>query len=151
MIRIATRANIELYDGWKLDNGITNWRKGAVLYHHWDSYPSWMGPRLEDLLTQVKKALDQAGYPYWWDSGRVGALIVKLSADEDELKKGVPAFQPCFELHGDIEYLWRVYLGPEDGEYDIQCFAVCFDWDKDTIKRLEKVDWRKEIEREQRR
>lgn len=148
---MATRSNIELYDGWKPDNGKTAWRQGAVLYHHWDGYPSWMGPRLEELLKQVKAALDQAGYPYWWDSDRVGALMVKLSADEDEMKKGVPAFQTCFKHHADIEYLWRVFLGPKEGVYDIECFSIAYDWDKDIIKHLEKVDWRKEVERQQRR
>ncbi|GIK43877.1 MAG: hypothetical protein BroJett011_77100 [Chloroflexota bacterium] len=108
-----------------------------------------MGPRLEELLKQVKEALDKAARSYWWDSERVGALMVKLSSDEDEAKKGVPAFQPCLELHLDIEYLWRVFLGPEDGEYDIQCFSISHDWDKDVIKSLEQVDWRQEVERQQ--
>jgi hypothetical protein len=107
-----------------------------------------MGPRLEELLNRVKAALDKAGYPYWWDSERVGALMVKLSSDEDEAKKGVPAFQPCLELHQDIEYLWRILLGPEDGAYGIQCFSISHDWEKDTIKSLEQVDWRQEVKRE---
>ena len=48
--------------------------------------------------------------------GLLGALMIKLSADEDELHKSVPAFQPCLDLRIDIPYLWTVFLGPKDGE-----------------------------------
>jgi hypothetical protein len=149
---MSTRANIELYDGWEEDRGqrkVILWTKGAVLYHHCDGYPSWMGPELERILQAVKRELDKAGFPYWWDSERVGALMVKLSADDSEFYKGVPHFKPCLELHGDIEYLWRVFLGPKDGEYDIQCFEIAHDWEKDVIKWLKPVDWGKEVKRQQ--
>ena len=92
-------------------------------------------------MKEAKKELDKAGFPYWWDSERVGALIVKLSADESEIHKSVPAFQPCLDLHGDIDYVWRVFLGPKDGEYEIQCFRIAHDWEKDQIKHIEQVDW----------
>ncbi len=134
---MSTRANIELYDGV---------HRGVMLYHHCDGYPSWMGPELERKLKQAQAGLDEAGYPYWWDSERVGALIVKLSANESDLHKNVPTFQPCLNQHGDIEYLWRVYLGPGNGEYEIQCFRVSWDWEKGAIKRLDKVDWKEEGE-----
>ena len=143
---MSTRANIELYDGWEEQNRIgkrIRWRKGAVLYHHCDGYPAWLGPELERKLEQAKKELDDAEFPYWWDSERVGALIVKLSANE-EFYRNVPSFQPCLDVHGDTNYLWRVFLGPRDGEYEIQCFKVTWDWDKDQLKGLETVDWRKE-------
>jgi hypothetical protein len=111
-----------------------------------------MGPRLEELLQQAKEALEQAGHIHWWDSERVGALIVKLSIAEDELKPGVPTFQPCNRLHGDIDYLWRVFLKIEQcGKYEIKCYSISHDWEKDLIKHLEEVDWKKENEREQRR
>ena len=144
---MSTRANIELYDGWKKENEIgkrTVWKKGVLLYHHCDGYPSWMGPELERKLKETEEELKKAGYPYWWDSERVGALIVKLSPSADELHGGVPTFQPCLDLHGDIEYLWRIFLGPEDGEYEIQCFRVTWDWEKDEIKGLEELNWREE-------
>ena len=150
---MSTRANIELHDGWEEDRKqgkMTWWRKSAVLYHHYDGYPSWMGPELERILKAARQELHTAGYPYWWDSERVGALMIKLSADSD-VYGGVPRFKPCLNLHGDIDYLWRVFLGPEAGAYEIQCFRVDHDWDKDVIKRLEPVDWRKEIERQRER
>jgi len=148
---MSTRANIELYDGWEKHQGKSKWivwKKGAVLYHHHDGYPSWMGPELERILKTVKQELDQAGYSYWWDSERVAALMVKLSADDSEFYKGVPRFQPCLNLHIDINYLWRVFLGPKDGAYDIQCFSIVVGWDKDMIETLEPVDWRKEAKRQ---
>ena len=95
---MSTRANIELYDAWGGESDVgrwMHWKKGAVLYHHCDGYPAWMGPELQRKLKEAKKELDKAGFPYWWDSERVGALIVKLSADESEIHNSVPAFQPC--------------------------------------------------------
>ena len=144
---MSTRANIELYDGWEESNSLgksTIWKKGALLYHHCDGYPSWMGPELERKLKEAEEELKEAGYPYWWDGERVGALIVKLSANGDELHRGIPAFQPCLDLHGDIDYLWRVFLGPKEGKYEIECLSVTHDWEKDQIEHLERVDWRKE-------
>jgi len=146
---VSTRANIELYDGWEEEKEIgkrMTWKKGVILYHHCDGYPSWMGPELESRLEAARKELKKAGHPYWWDSERVGALIVKLSANAGRLHRNVPTFQPCLDLHGDIEYLWRVFLGPKDGESEIRCFSVTWDWEKDQIKCLKEVDWRKEIE-----
>ena len=146
---MATRSNIELYDGWGEGQGQgkrTVWHKGVVLYHHWDGYPSWMGPELERILQAAKKELAKARRLYWWDSERVGALMIKLSADGKGCDRHVPRFKPCVELHRDIEYLWRVFLGPKDGEYEIQCASISHDWKRDVIEHLEPVDWRKEID-----
>jgi hypothetical protein len=150
---MSTRANIELHDGWEEDRKqgkMTWWRKTAVLYHHCDGYPSYMGPELERILQAAKQALDRSNSPNWWDGERVGALMITLSVD-GELYESVPRFKPCLNLHGDIDYLWRVFLGPKVGAYEIQCFRVDHDWNKDVIKHLEPVDWRKEIERQRER
>ena len=43
---MSTRANIELYDAWGGESDVgrrMHWKKGAVLYHHCDGYPAWMG------------------------------------------------------------------------------------------------------------
>ena len=118
---MSTRANIEPYDGWEVEDKMgkwTNWKKGAILYHHCDGYPSWMGPELESKLRAAKGELKKAGYPDWWDSERVGALIVNL---------------------------WRVSLGPKDGESEIQCFRVTWDWEKNQVKCLKEVDWSRAV------
>lgn len=140
---MATRANIELCDK-RVTNGKITWQAGVLLYHHWDGYPTWMGPELERMLKLVKAALATAGFSYWWDSERVGALMIKLSAD-DMSDKGIPRFQPCTALHGDIEYLWRVHLGAS-GQYEIQCFQVRMDWETGRIHSTQPVNWRQAVE-----
>jgi hypothetical protein len=135
---------IELCDKRAYD-GKTSWGVGVILYHHWDGYPAWMGPELDRILKQVKTTLNTAGFSYWWDSERVGALMIKLSADSTSYN-GVPRFQPCTALHGDIDYLWRVLLGTS-GEYDIQCFRVNVDWETGRIRSTQPIEWRKEAER----
>jgi hypothetical protein len=144
-VAMATRANIELYDGWQQGDSALRWHKGVVLYHHYDGDPTWMGPELEHQLRRAKTTLVRQKLRYWWDSERVGALIVKQSVAQDGVNKGVPRFHPGLELHGDIDYLWRVFLGPEVWQYDIQCFRVKHDWEKDLILRLEPVDWRQAV------
>ena len=141
---MSTRANIELYDGWRDTSGSEDrieWRKGALLYHHHyhhdEGYLSWMGPELARKLQAAEEALDTVGHADWWDSERVAALVVKLSADGD----GIPAFQPCAELHRDIEYLWRVFLTARSG-YRIRCFRVRWDWERSGTRGLEEEDWR---------
>ena len=134
---MSTGANVELDDGTL---------RGVILYHHCDGYPSWMGPELERKLKQAQAELNEAGYPYpyFWDSETVGALIVKLSVDEDGEHKNVPTFQPCLSMNEDIEYLWQVHLGPKRGEYEIRCFRVSWDSETGEIEQLDKVDWREE-------
>ena len=136
---MSTRANVEFYTYYE-DAKSTGKKpyKGALLYHHSDGYPEWMGGRLIKALEDAKNQLAQAGHSYWWDSERVSAIIVAQDANSSEYRKGVPAFQPCSELHGDIEYLWRIYLGPTDGAYEIKCFKVEMDWNA-KIKSLTEV------------
>ena len=115
---------------------------GVRLYHHSDGYPSFMRPKLKRFLPAVFAYLKEAGHPYWWDSERVAAVLIALSIEDYEqpLKPfstdrpnqyvsgsngpyrtngGVPTFQPCFAEHCDIEYVWKVTLGPEQGKFKI--------------------------------
>jgi len=129
---MSTRANIEFYDDWgKWDNKRRkeDWHLGARLYHHSDGYPSFMYRKIERFLQKVKKILTREKRPYWWDSERVSALFVSLGRgkygvpeenpsepDEDYKKYGgnyIPRFQPSQEIHGDIEYLYRIKLKDE--------------------------------------
>ena len=140
---MSTRSNIELYACWEpAHKQSIERRKTAVLYHHHDGYPTWMGPELERILNQTKAVLEQAGSLDWWDGERVGALMVKLSADDTEDAKNVPRFQPCLELHIDIDYLWRVFLGPKVGQYEICCYEISHDWSSGGIESLQAVNWR---------
>jgi hypothetical protein len=134
---MSTRCNVEIYDSYPSE-------PGAMLYHHSDGYPDFMRGKLERFLTAAYRHLQEAGYPYWWDSERVAAVIVLLSVEDydeplrpfstdraDRYEPGankyrhlVPVFQPCLHRHGDIEYVWRVILGPKQGEFTIGYHAV---------------------------
>lgn len=135
---MSTRANIELWDRWTYEDEPQE-RLGVRLYHHYDGYPSWMGPELVRMLGQVKDTLDAENRSYWWDSERVGALFVSLSADG-----GMPEFQPCYDLYGDIEFLWKIYLYGQ-GEYEIKCKAVKGFGNN---QRFVGIDWEAVIARE---
>ena len=149
---MSTRANIELYTCWEPEHKrYIETRKEVVLYHHHDGYPAWMGQELERILDQAKVTLEQAGYAYWWDGERVGALMVKLSADDTEYYQSVPRFQPCLKPHIDIEYLWRVFLGPNAGTYKIYCYEISHDWLSGEVDSLKPVNWRAVIKNEKKR
>jgi hypothetical protein len=163
---MSTRCTIEVVDTYKNKEGkLVESKHPVLLYHHSDGYPSFMGPYLEEMLTEAYKYLQDAGYPYWWDSERVSAVIVVLSmmeyetptrpeyskiAKETAKRKekqfgstkyhdgGVPYFQPCGDFHGDIEYIWRVVL-LDEGKFEIKCYDV--QREKDDIKRGRKIDW----------
>jgi hypothetical protein len=136
---MSTRCNIEIYDS-------PNGRCGAMLYHHSDGYPEFMQGKLERFLKATYEYLKEAEYPYWWDSERVAAILIVLSIEDYEQplkpfsterdnkyqilgKKeyrpdgGVPVFQPCMDRHGDIDYVWKVYL-KDAGEFEIKCENV---------------------------
>ncbi len=142
---MATRSNIELYDGHPVGAGdFYRWTLGVRLYHHFDGYPEWMGPELERILSEVRSVLTQHGSaPRWWDSERVGALMIRLSADNDvdDYYQAVPRFQPCQERHGDINYIWKVYL-KSDATFDIECYQPQFDGQDYQMGTVQKIDWR---------
>ena len=142
---MATRSNIELYDGHRVGAGdFYRWTLGVRLYHHFDGYPEWMGPELERILSEVRSVLTQHGSaPRWWDSERVGALMIRLSADNDvaDYYQDVPRFQPCQERHGDINYIWKVYL-KSDATFDIECYQLQFDGQDYQMGTVQKIDWR---------
>jgi len=133
---MGTRCNIEIYDKWSED-----WSCGVILYHHSDGYPDFMKGKLKRFLEKTFEILTEAGYPYWWDSERVAAVMIMLSIEDYENpllpfstnrsnsfeprdpyrpNEGIPVFQPCLKLHGDIEYIYRIRLDPEkNGKFTI--------------------------------
>jgi hypothetical protein len=134
---MSTRCNIEIYD-----DRFNDKEPGVILYHHSDGYPEFMDEKLNKFMKKTFEYLKEADYPYWWDSKRVGAVLIALSIEDytDPLKpfstnriipknieefdkprrpnNGVPVFQPCLKLHRDIDYIWRIHL-KADGEFSI--------------------------------
>jgi hypothetical protein len=135
---MSTRCCIEIYDGdYDLEDA-EKLGKPVILYHHSDGYPKFQLPKLVAFLGESYSRLSQLGYSYWWDSDRVSAMLVLLSANQydapnflgeadfkkatrrntnglpiQELTKlpyGYPQYQPTGALHGDIEFLYRVSL-----------------------------------------
>jgi len=94
----------------------------ALLYHHSDGYPDFMLPKVISFLKTSFKKLEELGYPYWWDGERVAALFVMLSAGDYRIPEfggnGEPKFHPAIHYHGDLEYLYRVFLVNE-GQFHI--------------------------------
>lgn len=111
---MSNGANTELHDYLKGRSAIGEliaWRMKALLYHHFDGHPTWMGPDLERKLKAAKREIDTLGSHHLWNNQTVGALIVKLSATESSLLIDVTTFQPCLDLCTDIVYLWRCIWG----------------------------------------
>ncbi len=105
---MSTRCNIELYNE-------NDYSPGAMLYHHDNGFPEWMGPELERSLKAAYGVLCIGYQSYWWDAERVAALIIAESAKIN----GVPKFQPCMRRHGDIAYLWEIHLAQDPAKYEI--------------------------------
>jgi len=137
----STRCQVAIYDAFDTK------KPGVLLYHHSDGYPDFMLPLLEKFLHKTYEVLKNAGYPYWWDSERVGAVMIWLSSEDysepllpnstnrlDHYESGkdtpyrpnggVPVFQPTTIMHDDIEYLYKVYLKEKDGEFEIKVKKV---------------------------
>lgn len=138
----STRCQIELYTAF--EDGTVEKKPEAVLYHHSDGYPDFMKPKLERFLKATYELMKKAGHGYWWDGERVAAVMIMLSAEDysqplipystnrpdhyasgasmDAVYRpngGIPVFQPACQRHGDIEYLYKVIIGPKDGDYKI--------------------------------
>lgn len=142
---MATTVNIELYDAWKPEEGEEiDWRKRAILYYYCPGCAAWMARKLKRTLEAAIAEVDKVPFTYGTEAGTIGALIVSSWVEESKAEGSAPAILPCSEVQIAIEYLWRVFLGPKHGEYEIQCFSVTWDWDASEIERLEKVDWEEE-------
>jgi hypothetical protein len=151
---MSTRTNLEFYTLYK--DPKTNKKKevlDARLYHHSDGYPSFMYHKIKNFLAKIIEDFKKANVPYWWDGERVSAMFVLNSVGEyGEYSRepktykikgvarqrmiglGVPRFQPCIELHSDIEYLYRIYLEGEDvnegaPKFKIKVYVPVYDKD----------------------
>ena len=139
----TTPANIELYDYCLTVEGKPKWSRNVLLYHHLGGTPRWMGARLVALLDEIKVSPDGSS---WWHAEQVGAMLIEHSVGDDPIREDSPAFHPGLKLHGDIFHLWRIYLGPEAGEYRLECFDALVDSVEGagTFKHLKPVAWEKE-------
>jgi hypothetical protein len=148
---MSTRSTVRIFDQW--DEELM--AKGEevtpiLLYHHSDGYPTFMARKVHRFMKKAYTYLKHAGFPYWWDTERVAAVLIALSLDDyekpidpaDSTKKfrgsflgtrkrhavyeeyrpkgGVPEFVPCAALHGDLEYVYDVYLSREQGKYRVE-------------------------------
>lgn len=139
----STRAQIELYTTYEY--GDVSRKPEVTLYHHSDGNPEFMQPKLERFLKTAYAYMKARGYGYWWDAERVGAVMIMLSAedykephlpystkrdDRYDSKKGfdspyrpdsgIPVFQPACQLHGDLDYIYKVVLSKTEGDYTIK-------------------------------
>lgn len=138
---MSTRAHIELIDRYDRTDKLC---EGLVLrlYHHCNGYPQWMGPELERKLAEARLVLEKLNKRFWWDGERVGALMVAHSANEGAYSP-MPSFRPTFTWYTGIDYLWRVYLGPDPWEYSIECLRIEHGETREEVK-MTAVDWKKE-------
>jgi hypothetical protein len=142
---MATTMNIELYDAWRPhDREEMEWRKRAILYYYSPGCAAFVAQKLERTLEAAIAEMEKMPFTWGTEGETVGALIVSSWVEENRVEESAPTILPCFEVQTAIEYLWRVFLGPKPGEYEIQCFLVSWDSDTWEIERLEKVDWEKE-------
>jgi len=150
---MANRTNIEFYShfkkGWAAVALATVLRRkkylaglGAILHGTWRDSPRQMGLQLERMMSKAKDFMENHGFPWWWEGEMVAGLVIALSARKGFYGR-VPAFQPCIALHPDVKYVWKVFVGPGQGQYEIQCFRAIHDKYGCALKRLKKVNWRK--------
>jgi len=148
---MSIRANLKIIDAWCEDVKLAE-SQPVILYHHCDGYPEWTGPHLEAMLEQCRRVLKENNVDYWWDSERISALLVALSAgnllpDRSLGAFAVPTWQPSAGIHEDIDYLWEIRLGKEQ-EATIACYKVTGFLDNGEPE-LQRVDWQAAVHRDQ--
>lgn len=135
---------IELYDGSKNADGAITWRKSEVLCCIWDGYPDEaIGFLLEDFIKDARKYY-QSGLTENWNSLGVGARIVSYKG-KVATPKGIAQtcyIDPAYELGLDQCSLWRVFLGPKPGAYEIRGYRVRHDVEKRITTAMVELDWR---------
>ena len=164
---MSTRCNITLHREGQKPEG----NDGVILYHHSDGYPDFQLRKIVDFLEDASKKLSMLGYSYWWDPSRVSAMMVFLSAgryespglpnpdcwekkqqatanhefmkyeEQNALGYGYPVYQPTSGLHGDIEYIYRIFLGSEDenkpNHYRIEIYRPEYSHGRDEVTQGE--------------
>ena len=140
---MSTRCMIEFYDGDPAKPDEV-YGPGALLYHHSDGYPEGMVPELTTRLKHAAKSgywWDSeriAGMVVAWSLGDLekpdtnpdnsfayAMEVERAKRDGKPMPKreryvywGVPQFMPALHYHGDLAYLYRVYLYHEANASD---------------------------------
>lgn len=116
---MSTRCQVEVYT---VGEGIT---EDVMLYHHTDGYPTHMIPLLQKAYelcvrtTENRYARFGAKPPSYWEMARAGKVAGAICAADPLV------FEPesSLDLHGDIEWLYKLRLLPPSGK-NPPCWAL---------------------------
>jgi hypothetical protein len=136
---MVNRAHNEFYQRYE-DSGKVG--LSALLYVEEDGQPARMGAELERAMRQARAFMEKIGRLEEWKGESVASLLVTMAAHEDR-HHGLPRFRPCISWH-EVEYLWKVYLGPKPGEYSLECFEVDNSGPRGFMDTVTKVKWQRE-------
>ncbi len=102
---MSTRAQIQV-----VQEGL-DWGGSVLLYHHCDGYPSNIIPLIKKAFAYKRKPYCKDDKGITWERGRVGK-VASLLCWADPVQ-----FEPeeGHELHGDIEYYYRLYAVNSNG------------------------------------
>ena len=136
---MINRAHIEFYEQYEDSE-----KKGlsALLYIAGCGQPGKMGAKLERAMKEARVFMKVLGKMAEWSGESVASLLIVLEA----IEKGylaMPRFLSCVSWV-EVEYLWRVYLGPKPGAYRIECFEVDNSGPKGLMDKVTRVVWQEE-------
>ena len=136
---MVNRGNIEFYQRYE---GSEREGLSAMLYVADNGQPAKMGAELERLVKQARAFMEKIGRIEEWSGESVASLLIVMAAREDG--SGVmPRFQSCVSWT-EVEYLWKVYVGPKPGEYRIECYEVDNSGPKGFMDKVTRVVWQPE-------
>ena len=92
---MSTRCQVQV-----IQEGL-DWEQKVTLYHHWDGYP-------ESMVQLIANAFDSN---LGWILGRAGKVASLLCAQDP----GGYDLESSNTLHGDIEYLYKLYCTNKTG------------------------------------
>ena len=129
-----TRTTIELYDGRIVGDKTVSWRMGAMLYHANASEPPASRAELDNALAAALAALKASGVRYWYNSVRLAGMLVARSLEGEH---NLPRLLPCVQAPTTTDYLFRVFLNPDE-KVEVACYQVSHD-DRGMVTSLSPV------------
>jgi hypothetical protein len=136
---MVNRAHIEFYQRYEDSEkeGLS-----ALLYVEEEGQPARMGAAVERRMKAARAFMKDTGKLGEWRGESVASLLIVMAAIEDGYG-AMPRFLCCVSWVA-VEYLWRVYLGPQPGEYRIECFEVDNRGPRGFMDKVTKVNWQRE-------